>query len=183
MRSDSPRPLSNVQNVSGQPRLSLQRYFDIRVGEGTRIAERELEGLAPRWREVGLYGRPSFGETLSGDHGGYRRLEDGLVVAPCDGRGHGIAAREASTAALRMFDEHESEPPAHVIEAAHVAMRDTRGAMIAIARLPMERPMLDVTAVGNIGLQICSPRRARRLRRSSALFHTAADHRPHPVGS
>src|SRR5262249_15768002 len=58
-----------------------------------------------------------------------------LLVA--DGLGHGPLAAEASRAAARVFRENPGLGPAGVLQAAHQALRGTRGAAVAVAELDL----------------------------------------------
>lgn len=161
-------------------RLSTDVDFDIRLEEGTRIVARVFDREAPRIREVGIYGRPIDGEEMSGDHASFVRLasssepsrRDDLHVVICDGLGHGWPAREAASAAIRVFDErlHAGQPNAtDYVLAAHAALHDTRGAVLATAEINERTDALQTLSVGNIDLQVVAPRSARRIGGSSAM--------------
>ena len=52
-----------------------------------------------------------------------------------DGLGHGVAAAQASAEAVRIFRGHLGQEPQQILESEHLALRSTRGAAMAIARL------------------------------------------------
>ncbi len=150
-------------------RLSSEVDFDIRSGEGTHIRARIFDHEAPRRREVGIYGRPHEEETISGDHARFHRSESALVLAVCDGLGHGPLAREASIAAMRGFDERASEAPSHILEECHRRLAETRGVVMAVCHIVEDTNTLEASSVGNIDIQICAPRATRRLGGASAV--------------
>ncbi len=147
--------------------------FDVRLGEGTYIAARRLASGAPRHRQVGVFGRPIASESRSGDHAGVRRDQDLLVVAVCDGLGHGPEAREASVAIMEAFHQRWREPPADVLEACHRAGSGTRGAVMAIARIDEATGDVDVASVGNVSCEFLLPREGRRVEGSSFVVGSA----------
>lgn len=150
-------------------RLSSEVDFDVRVGEGTRIVARLFDRAAPRRREVGVYGRPIAGEKVSGDHALFRRIDEALVLGVCDGLGHGPPAREAAHAAMKVFFERANETPVAILDAAHGELGRTRGVVMAIARVAENTSALETASVGNIDVQVCSPRSARRFGGTSAV--------------
>jgi anti-sigma regulatory factor (Ser/Thr protein kinase) len=156
--------LSAVRNLADEV------DFDVRLGEGTHIAARKLASGAPRHRQVGAFGRPIRSESRSGDHAGVRRDQDVLVVAVCDGLGHGPEAREASLAMMAAFHQCWREPPADVIEACHRAGSGTRGAVMAIARVEEATGDVDVASVGNVSCEFLLPREGRRVEGSSFVL-------------
>src|SRR3954451_24297296 len=103
----------------------------IRARVGTAVLARVCEGLPSNGSglDVGAVMVPMTGIVDCGD--GWVRTEGG-VVAVIDGLGHGEpaarAARRAELAVLAGGDD-----PASVLEAIHVALRGTRGAVAAVA--------------------------------------------------
>lgn len=117
----------------------------------------------PLWAAVST---PKPGEDVCGDAyavaegpGGVTRL----LVA--DGLGHGPAAAEASTAAVRVFMAHaakEADPTA-LVERLHAGLRSTRGAAIAVAEIDRPGGRVRYCGVGNISGAIVNGASARRL--------------------
>ena len=150
-------------------RLSSEVDFDVRLGEGTHVRARLFDETAPRRREVGIYGRPHEEETVSGDHARFHRSDEALVLAVCDGLGHGPLARDASTAAMGVFDEYADEPPSRILEECHRRLGATRGVVMAVCRVAEDTNTLETSSVGNIDVQVCAPRAARRFGGISAV--------------
>jgi hypothetical protein len=161
-------------------RLATDVDFDVRLGEGTRIAARIFSREAPRQREVGVYGRPIEGETLSGDHACLVRDGDVLVLAVCDGLGHGQFAREAADAAIGAVYANASQSPVGILHACHTAVHGSRGVVMAVARVPQDTSTVENASIGNIEVQICGPRALRRFGGSSAVVGGKTHALPRP---
>lgn len=146
--------------------------FDVRRAEGTCIRARFFATGVERRREVGIYGRPHPEETKSGDHAGFHRTDDALLLAVCDGLGHGLAAREASLRALETVAAHRDETPLSIIESCHRAMAGTRGGVMAVLRA-RETSSLDLASIGNITVEIARPKNARRFAATSFVVGSA----------
>lgn len=143
-------------------RLSSEVDVDVRRGEGTCVVARLFDRETPRRREVGVYGRPLGGERVSGDHAGFRRELDALVLAVCDGLGHGPSARDASDAAMSVFHELASENATRVFEQCRVRLADERGVVMSITRIDEALSTMTTSTIGNIDVQVCAPRSSRR---------------------
>lgn len=100
--------------------------------------------------EVGVICLPKPGETLSGDSWSYCPLCNRHLLLVADGLGHGPQAAQASLTAVNALWESAENTPSEIIQAAHKALRSTRGAAVAIADLDLERQQLTYTGVGNI---------------------------------
>ncbi|MFF6959692.1 SpoIIE family protein phosphatase [Streptomyces sp. NPDC008317] len=74
---------------------------------------------------------------------------EGLLVMSCDGLGHGPLAALAAQAAVQAFRTGSGHTPEQVMEEVHRALRGTRGAAVAVARLEPDGRVL-FCGVGNI---------------------------------
>jgi anti-sigma regulatory factor (Ser/Thr protein kinase) len=100
--------------------------------------------------DLGVVSVPLAGETVCGDNWA-TVARDGLnFVLVADGLGHGHAAAEAADEAVRVFQGHRSREPSDILESTHQALRATRGAALAIARIDPVRGELRYAGVGNI---------------------------------
>lgn len=153
--------------------LSAVREFsdevdiDVRLGEGSCVWARKFQQPVRRRREVGIVGRPHPGERVSGDHAGFRRTSEQLLLAVADGLGHGPHARRASSAAIRAAMSQGGAELDTLLLEAHGALHDTRGAVMAAARVHEKAGQVDVAAVGNITVEVRGPRQAQRFGGSS----------------
>ncbi|MHC0062297.1 ATP-binding SpoIIE family protein phosphatase [Nostoc sp. UIC 10890] len=106
--------------------------------------------------EIGAICLPKQGEEVSGDTwvSEVDCCRSLLLIA--DGLGHGPAAASAADAAVRIFQEHHHRSPGAIIEAAHAALRSTRGAVLAIAEIDFEQQSVRFAGIGNIAASIFS---------------------------
>lgn len=88
------------------------------------------------------------GETLSGD--GWGVSLDGCSFCLVDGLGHGMLAADAAKVAVEIFQKHPGASPEAALEKMHAAMRATRGAAAAVAKINPEARTLDFAGIGNI---------------------------------
>ena len=130
---------------------------DVRIGEGTCIWARKFAGPVPRRRRVGIFGRPYPGEDESGDDGAFVRTEDDLIVGVVDGLGHGGPAREASRVAVDTVRQSSHLEIDRILEECHAALHDTRGAVMAVARVDDTGQSLRAAVVGDVSLLVDGP--------------------------
>ncbi|MBD2519349.1 SpoIIE family protein phosphatase [Nostoc sp. FACHB-973] len=106
--------------------------------------------------EIGAICLPKQGEDVSGDTWACEidRRRSLLLVA--DGLGHGPAAASAASQAVRIFQDHHHRSPGAIVEAAHAALRTTRGAALAIAEIDFEQQSVRFAGIGNIAASIFS---------------------------
>jgi anti-sigma regulatory factor (Ser/Thr protein kinase) len=105
--------------------------------------------------EIGVICLPKLGEEVSGDAWAYQVDNCHSLLLVADGLGHGPAAATAASQAVRIFQEHHRSPGA-IVEAAHAALRSTRGAAIAIAEIDFEQKSVRFAGIGNIAASIFS---------------------------
>lgn len=101
------------------------------------------------------------GQEVCGDSWGVEQTDDQVIILVADGLGHGIEARDASSEAVRMLHLRPDLPPAAMIECAHQALRSSRGAAVAVARIDRSKSIVTFAGVGNIAAQIYSGAEAR----------------------
>jgi len=124
--------------------------FDIhsRPGQGTVVLARFHLAGAPSTRlQHGALCTPYPGEQVCGDSWAVcgRRL---LV---CDGLGHGQQAAMASRRARELFVRHAAHLPLQsLMENLHQALRETRGAALALAELDADQGQVSFCGIGNI---------------------------------
>ena len=108
-------------------------------GRGTALLARLWPGSrkpAPLIVQYGGVAVPMRGERICGDAWSVALSADGgAVVMVADGLGHGPQAAEASAEAVRVFRQHAHLPDADLMDYLHGALRPTRGAAVAVARL------------------------------------------------
>jgi len=142
-------------------RLSQASDFYSAAGKGTGILARWWIGtqkLPPLGRgfQVSAINVPKAGEEASGDAWASVQSGDLLTVVVADGLGHGIEANMASSQAVRMLRENPGLGPQALLERCHLAMRSTRGAAVAVARIDLAHEKLTYAGAGNISGKIYS---------------------------
>ena len=158
-------------STSGTPGTGLgavQRLADdfsvfSMVGKGTVIAARVTSRAAmdaatavpPRFA-TGAICVAAPGETVCGDGWSFRSKEHKAALMVADGLGHGPVAAEAANAALKVFETMAAGSPSQVLERAHVALRSTRGAAVAVAELDVVAGTVVFSGAGNIAGRLIS---------------------------
>jgi anti-sigma regulatory factor (Ser/Thr protein kinase) len=106
--------------------------------------------------EIGAVCLPKTGEEVSGDAWASHQEDNRSLLLVADGLGHGPLAANASLEAVRIFRENNFMSASSIIEAAHGALRSTRGAVLAIAEVDFERQEVRFAGIGNIAGTILS---------------------------
>jgi len=113
--------------------------------------------------ESGVVCLPKTGEEISGDAWAIDQDSGRSLVLVADGLGHGPQAALASREAVRIFRSNLGRSPKEIVEAAHAALRSTRGAALAIAEVDVERLTVRFAGVGNISGTIFSPEKSNSM--------------------
>jgi anti-sigma regulatory factor (Ser/Thr protein kinase) len=170
--SDIPRALSDGHSTAGSMGTGLgavrraSSAFDLysQPGSGTIIsAEFWSSKRAECPLTVGVVSEPLAGEEECGDGWGTRVLAGNFLLMVVDGLGHGMLAAEAAREAERILAVAKDDSPHNYIQDVHSALRKTRGAAAAIARVDPEKLVLSFAGVGNISASIVSPGSSRGL--------------------
>ncbi len=134
----------------------LADAFEIYSSPGLGTVVRARIGRAPRaktladGRDVGVVWVAAPGEEVCGDGWATADRENYSFSLLVDGLGHGPAAAEAATEAVRVFSDHTSLDPGTILESLHAALRSTRGAAVGIARLDHANHEVSYAGIGNI---------------------------------
>lgn len=97
------------------------------------------------------------GESVCGDAWAVNHDEKNAMAFMADGLGHGPVAAEAAVAAMNVFyDSSVSSSPSQILEKAHVSLRSTRGAAVAVAHLNAEENRVVFSGAGNIAGRLIS---------------------------
>lgn len=149
----------------------MSSLFDIHSapGKGTVMMSRVMAKaprtsiIAPRELEVSALCVPYPGERVCGDAFAVHQRDGRTLIMIADGLGHGIGAADAANEALRIFKTNGHLDSVTILEVAHMALRSTRGAAMAIAEvLPRER-LVHFAGVGNISASLVAPEVSRNL--------------------
>lgn len=123
-------------------------------------AEAARNAPALRWGAVCL---PMHGEHLSGDSWALAHDATSATVMVADGLGHGPLAAQASELAAHALAGAPGLPAGTLLEDMHAALRPTRGAAVAVARIDMLGDSLAFAGVGNIAAHLISGGERRQL--------------------
>ncbi|HET7707788.1 MAG TPA: SpoIIE family protein phosphatase [Thermoanaerobaculia bacterium] len=105
---------------------------------------------------------PKPREEVSGDAWGGVSSASDVSVMVADGLGHGFAAATASGAAIRSFHETARSSIEEILRATHGALRPTRGAAVAVARIHGGTGKIEFAGVGNIAASVVDDEGTRR---------------------
>ena len=139
----------------------LSHYCDVysRHGGGTAVLAR-ICSLSARnhaaFNHIGVIQASKPGEEVSGDGWGFQIAAEEKTLLLADGLGHGFDAAKAANAAVEILNRHPGLPPGELIEAVHLALRSTRGAAVAIAKLHEARRIVKFAGLGNVAGLICA---------------------------
>jgi serine phosphatase RsbU (regulator of sigma subunit) len=85
-----------------------------------------------------------------------------VTVMVADGLGHGPEAQMASQEAIRILHSNRTLAPGELLERTHQALRSSRGAAVAVARIDQVNQTVVFAGVGNISGQIYAGAQARQ---------------------
>jgi negative regulator of sigma-B (phosphoserine phosphatase) len=102
--------------------------------------------------EFGVAGCVAPGHAISGDlevvH--YYDGGGGALVAVIDGIGHGEEAAATARLAADTLLANPKEPPALLLSHCHAALRGTRGVVLSVASIDLQRALVSWLGVGNV---------------------------------
>lgn len=131
----------------------LANEFDVysQRGKGTVMVARVHEGAGEEGRaRCGAVIVPFRGEPVCGDAWSWREVDWRQELLVADGLGHGVPAADASSAAARTFEKNAGDSPGEMVERLHKALRGTRGAAVAVARIDAAGGSVRYAGIGNI---------------------------------
>jgi anti-sigma regulatory factor (Ser/Thr protein kinase) len=149
----------DIYSAPGRGTAVMMELWPRRAGPDTP-AEAARNAPALRWGAVCL---PMHGEHLSGDSWALAHDATSATVMVADGLGHGPLAAQASELAAHILAEAPGLPAGTLLEDMHVALRPTRGAAGAVARIDMLNDSLTFAGVGNIAAHLIANGERRQL--------------------
>jgi anti-sigma regulatory factor (Ser/Thr protein kinase) len=150
------RRLSDSFEIYSGPQVGTIIQVDFR-------ARNSGHGKEPARVEIGAVSEPITGEKVCGDGWAIRSIAGSTLMLLVDGLGHGILANEAAQEAKRVLAETRSFEPHNIVLDVHAALKKTRGAAMAIAKLDLDNRILKFAGVGNISARIVSAGSSRGL--------------------
>ncbi|GGT10264.1 SpoIIE family protein phosphatase [Streptomyces chromofuscus] len=144
--------------------LRISSDFDLYSvrGRGTVAIARIDRTAAPRnaaplpCPRVGGVNIPLAQAEHSGDAWSWVRTPTHLTLMLADGLGHGAKAAQASGAAVEELHRTGHLTPVEILRHLNTALRPTRGAAVAIAKMDMDTDQLQFAGIGNIGARLHS---------------------------
>jgi anti-sigma regulatory factor (Ser/Thr protein kinase) len=146
------RRLSDFFEIYSQPNKGTAVLAHLWAKSSTHSPQ----GSRPAIIEIGVVALPKLGEEVSGDAWAWEGDTHRSLFLVVDGLGHGPAAASAAAAAIRVFHDYHHQSPQRIVEAAHAALRSTRGAALAIAEINFEQQTVCFAGIGNISASISS---------------------------
>jgi negative regulator of sigma-B (phosphoserine phosphatase) len=105
----------------------------------------------------GASNQPKQGQEISGDAYVIEPFSPhGLAVSLIDGLGGGAAAAHAAQSAAAVIRSAPAQDPVELIRRSHLALRGTRGAVMALFSYNLQHRSVSFVGVGNIGVQVYS---------------------------
>ncbi|MCC2970373.1 ATP-binding protein [Massilia sp. IC2-476] len=132
---------------------------------------RDVPGPRPCGVEIGALWMPMAGEEECGDGWAVRCDGRGASLLAADGLGHGPEAARAAAAAIKALDARKAPAAGELMQAAHDALRPTRGAALATARIEFESDELRFAGVGNIAGCVIDDRRRPLVSHNGIVGH------------
>jgi anti-sigma regulatory factor (Ser/Thr protein kinase) len=129
----------------------LSQEFDLysEPGKGTVLVAR-IGGSNQPVTTVGAALKPVAGEDVSGDDWAVAERDGIMTLIVADGLGHGVEASRASAEAIAAFRQARDLTPLSVLRQIHGALRSTRGAAVAVARIDIKARAVRYAGIGNI---------------------------------
>lgn len=106
--------------------------------------------------KIGTAQEPARGQVVCGDAFTIIENEHVLTIAIADGLGHGPQAAEASAAFCDFIKNKPGLDVEELIEAAHHAIKKTRGVAGSIIKIDRQRGQMFFSGIGNIECQALS---------------------------
>ncbi|MEU6406645.1 SpoIIE family protein phosphatase [Streptomyces sp. NPDC046985] len=138
-----------LSSVPGRGTVALARIGAAAETDGTAAVTRPEPAV-----RAGGVNVPFAGAEDSGDAWAWVRNGDLLTLMLADGLGHGGRAAEASSAAVAALRRFAHLRPAELLGRLDAALRDTRGAAVAVAQLDLGAGRLAFCGIGNIGARL-----------------------------
>jgi anti-sigma regulatory factor (Ser/Thr protein kinase) len=114
-----------------------------------RLGTLSGSGTTGAWK-TGAVCIPKPGESDCGDAWAIVEAANETCVLVVDGLGHGTDAARTANEAVRAFQSHCHLEPVALVQRIHEAMRHTRGAAAAVAKIRQREQKIRFVGVGNI---------------------------------
>jgi anti-sigma regulatory factor (Ser/Thr protein kinase) len=136
-------------------------------GSGTIVSAEFWLAKRPQHAESGIkvaaLSEPIVGEEVCGDGWGVRAGADATILMVVDGLGHGVLASEAAREAERILNAAHRESLPDILRDTHDALKKTRGAAFALAKIDANKGLLTFLGVGNVAASIVTAGSSRSM--------------------
>lgn len=106
---------------------------------------------------------PKPGETVSGDSWTIEMVGDRYRIFFAYGLGHGIGASEAAIKGVVLFKKYKTRPLEELVHLLHQGLQSSRGIVLSILEIDLQRHALSHIGVGNISTKIISRAKQQNL--------------------
>jgi len=103
--------------------------------------------------DIGIYGRPCFGERVSGDWAFAEQKDEWVFLAIVDGLGHGKGAHHIAQLTKEFLSKEWSPDVTKILLQLHEKLHGTGGAAIGLASLNLDECLLHYVGIGNTVLR------------------------------
>jgi negative regulator of sigma-B (phosphoserine phosphatase) len=94
--------------------------------------------------------RAKQGESICGDAYWAGRTPTGVLIAVVDGLGSGQAAAEVARTALAVVAQYQAAALVDILQRCHMALVESRGVVMGLLRIDLERRRVQYAGIGNI---------------------------------
>jgi hypothetical protein len=106
---------------------------------------------------------PLASEEVSGDLWSMKSAGAESAILIADGLGHGSLANEASSEAVRVFDESRNHGLDRLFQSLQLALKKTRGAAVSALVYAKQARMIRFMGIGNVAGAVVGPGRASHM--------------------
>lgn len=150
--------LSTFFDIHSVPKLGTALLARLEPTQNSREASQNSNYL-----ELGVVHLPKAGEQICGDSWATENHLDKNLILVADGLGYGDLAQESSREAVRVFKENAKLGPKAILEKAHAALKNTRGAAAAIAQIDRTQQTVCFAGIGNISGVVVTDNQTRSM--------------------
>jgi anti-sigma regulatory factor (Ser/Thr protein kinase) len=173
----SARDGHSTTGTSGTGLGAMTRQADVmdvhtQPGAGTIVRMVLWNGDAPKdgdAYELGVVCVAKIGESVCGDAWAAVEHAQGMTILVADGLGHGPDAGRASANAVAVLKRHPADGAQRLLDLAHLKLKPTRGAAVAVVRHEAARGEIGFCGVGNIVVTVIAGEARRAMVSSNGI--------------
>ena len=156
--------LSEIFTLPGIGTVVFARLMVRPTPQQSRPMSFELPGGSTRARfTTGVVSVAKSDQPVCGDGWAVSQSPQRYRLMVADGIGHGPAAAQAVESAITVFHQRVAASLSDVLGAIHLALRATRGAVVAVAEIRPAEQSLSYCGVGNISATLLTTQGTRSL--------------------